>query len=85
MEELSGEVREISHHEDNQRLNDSHLISVTRDEGSDKPVEDSDDSGADSDDDERTDPGKYVDRNYILTPDLTVGLEHVIQHLRGRE
>ena len=85
MEELSGEVREISHHEDNERLNDAHLISVARDEGSDKPVEDSDDGGADSNDDERTNAGENVDRNDILTPNLTVRLEHVIQHLRGRE
>ena len=85
MEELGREIGEISHHEDNERLDDTHLVSVTRDIGGDEPVNDPDDGGPDSDDDKRPNPGEYVDREDILAPDLAVGLEHMIQDLRGRE
>ena len=83
MEEFCDEVREVTHEEDEERLDDADLAGEARREAREEAEEDAEEGRAARHDEKRGEAGEDVDDLDVGSANLAVRLEHVVEDLRG--
>ena len=84
MEDFSRQVWEVSHREDEQRLQNSGVIREPCHKSDDVAPDDTDDSAAAGDNDEAGKSFENVRDHQVIFAEVKVCVHHVIQHLQDK-